>query len=75
MVYRTARAVRIPLIGMGGITSGEDAAEFLMAGASSVAVGTAALIDPAAPLRILAELEAFMTEKGYAGVAALRIEG
>ncbi|MDR2295986.1 MAG: dihydroorotate dehydrogenase, partial [Clostridiales Family XIII bacterium] len=47
MVYRTARAVSIPVIGMGGIMSGEDAAEFLMAGASAVAVGTAALIDPA----------------------------
>jgi dihydroorotate dehydrogenase (NAD+) catalytic subunit len=74
MVYRTARAVHRPLLGMGGVMSGADAAEFLMAGASAVAVGTAALIDPAAPLRILAELEAFLAEKGYAGASALRIE-
>ncbi|MDR2295317.1 MAG: dihydroorotate dehydrogenase [Clostridiales Family XIII bacterium] len=73
MVYRTARAVRLPIIGMGGIMSGEDAAEFLMAGASAVAVGTAALIDPASPLRILEGLAAFMAEKGYADTSALRI--
>ncbi|MDR2295246.1 MAG: dihydroorotate dehydrogenase [Clostridiales Family XIII bacterium] len=73
MVYRTARAVRLPLIGMGGIMSGEDAAEFLMAGASAVAVGTAALLDPVAPHRICEGLAAFMKEKGYANAAALRI--
>jgi dihydroorotate dehydrogenase (NAD+) catalytic subunit len=75
MVYRTARAVRIPIIGMGGVMSGEDAAEFLMAGASAVAVGTAALIDPAAPLNILAELAAFMRDEGFARVADIRLEG
>jgi dihydroorotate dehydrogenase (NAD+) catalytic subunit len=74
MVYRTARAVRIPIIGMGGVMSGEDAAEFLMAGASAVAVGTAALIKPSAPLDICAELEAFMAEIGYANIAALSLE-
>jgi dihydroorotate dehydrogenase (NAD+) catalytic subunit len=74
MVYRTARAVRIPVIGMGGIMSGRDAAEFLMAGASAVAVGTAALIDPRAPIRICEELETFMAEKGYANVAALAMD-
>ncbi|MDR2089179.1 MAG: dihydroorotate dehydrogenase, partial [Clostridiales Family XIII bacterium] len=73
MVYRTARAVNLPIIGMGGIMRGEDAAEFLMAGASAVAVGTAALIDPAAPCRILDELEAFMRENGYARVPELRM--
>jgi dihydroorotate dehydrogenase (NAD+) catalytic subunit len=74
MVYRTVRAVRIPVIGMGGVMCGEDAAEFLMAGASAVAVGTAALLDPAAPCRILAELKAFMAERGYANAAALRMD-
>jgi dihydroorotate dehydrogenase (NAD+) catalytic subunit len=73
MVYRTARAVRLPIIGMGGISSGEDAAEFLMAGASAIAVGTAALIDPRAPLSVCDGLEAFMTENGCANVAALRL--
>jgi dihydroorotate dehydrogenase (NAD+) catalytic subunit len=73
MVYRAARAVGIPVIGMGGIMNGEDAAEFLMAGASAVAVGTAALLDPAAPLKVLCGLAAFMREKGYADPAALRM--
>jgi dihydroorotate dehydrogenase (NAD+) catalytic subunit len=56
MVYQVANRVSIPVIGMGGIMTGEDALEFLMAGATAVAVGTAALIDPAAPARIAAEL-------------------
>ncbi|MDR1246009.1 MAG: dihydroorotate dehydrogenase [Clostridiales Family XIII bacterium] len=73
MVYRTVRAVRIPVIGMGGIMSGVDAAEFLMAGASAVAVGTASLIKPSAPLDICAELETFMAERGYANVASLSL--
>ncbi|MDR1572367.1 MAG: dihydroorotate dehydrogenase [Clostridiales Family XIII bacterium] len=72
MVYQVSRAVKIPVIGMGGIMSGEDAAEFLMAGASAVEVGTAALIDPSAPLDILKGLSAFMSENGFGSVAALR---
>jgi dihydroorotate dehydrogenase (NAD+) catalytic subunit len=74
MVYRTARAVSIPIIGMGGIASGEEAAEFLMVGASAVAVGTAALTDPRAPLKVCEELRAFMAEKGYANVASLALD-
>ena len=56
MVYEVARVVNIPIIGMGGVMTGEDAYEFILAGATAVAVGTAALIDPAAPVRILDEL-------------------
>ena len=58
MVYQVRLAVgaRIPIIGMGGVMTGADAYELMLAGADAVAVGTAALIDPAAPLRILAEL-------------------
>jgi dihydroorotate dehydrogenase (NAD+) catalytic subunit len=63
MVYRVAKRVRIPIIGMGGIMSGEDAAEFLLAGATAVAVGTAALIDPRAPVRIAKELEQFQATR------------
>jgi dihydroorotate dehydrogenase (NAD+) catalytic subunit len=72
MTYQTARAVKLPIIGMGGVMTGEDAAEFLMAGASAVAVGTAALVDPTAPVRILWELEKFMDEYGFADVEAVR---
>jgi dihydroorotate dehydrogenase (NAD+) catalytic subunit len=57
MVYEAVQAVRIPIVGLGGILSGEDAAEFLIAGASAVAVGTATFADPRAPLRIGRELE------------------
>src|SRR5215218_384345 len=57
-VASVAQAVRIPVIGMGGIESGRDAADFLRAGASAVAVGTASFRDPAAGTRIAAELRA-----------------
>jgi len=57
LVYEVAQAVHIPIVGLGGILTGEDAAEFLIAGASAVAVGTATFADPRAPLRIGRELE------------------
>lgn len=64
MVHQVARVVKIPVIGIGGISSGEDAAEFLLAGASLVEVGTATFWDPAAPLRIARELEALLPKLG-----------
>ena len=51
MVYQVAQAVRIPVVGIGGIVTTEDALEFLMAGASAVQVGTAIFVDPHSPLR------------------------
>ena len=56
MVYEAAQAVKIPVIGLGGIASGEDAAEFLIAGARAVEVGTANFVDPRAPERIAQDL-------------------
>ena len=53
MVYKTARTVKIPVIGVGGITSVEDALEFLMAGASAVQIGTANFIDPCVTIKII----------------------
>ena len=64
MVYEAARAVKIPVVGLGGISDGLDAAEFLIAGASAVEVGTANFWDPAAPLRIARELETFLEQEG-----------
>ncbi|MCX7603556.1 MAG: dihydroorotate dehydrogenase [Bryobacteraceae bacterium] len=71
LVYEAARAVRIPVIGLGGILTGEDAAEFLIAGASAVQVGTATFADPRAPVRIAAELDEFCRQQGIAHVASL----
>jgi dihydroorotate dehydrogenase (NAD+) catalytic subunit len=71
LVYQAARAVRIPVIGLGGIASGEDAAEFLIAGASAVEVGTATFWDPRSPLRIAKELGAFLGREKIARAADL----
>lgn len=64
MVYEAAQAVKIPVMGLGGIATGTDAAEFLIAGASAVEVGTANFWDPAAPIRIARELDAFLAAEG-----------
>jgi dihydroorotate dehydrogenase (NAD+) catalytic subunit len=66
MVYETAQAVKIPVIGLGGIATGIDAAEFLIAGASAVQVGTASFWDPQAPVRIAEELDDFLAKEGIA---------
>jgi dihydroorotate dehydrogenase (NAD+) catalytic subunit len=71
MVYETAQAVKIPVIGLGGIATGEDAAEFLVAGASAVEVGTATFWDPGAPVRIARELDHFLKEERIANVRDL----
>jgi len=72
MVYQVRRAVDLPIIGGGGIMTGEDAAEFLMAGADAVSVGTAALVNPTAPVDIIDELESFMIKEGYRSIEDIR---
>ena len=72
MVYQAARAVRIPVIGIGGILCGADAAEFLRAGASAVQVGTASFYDPRATLRIVRELKTYCSRLGIRRVSELR---
>lgn len=60
MVCETAARVRVPIIGMGGITCAEDALEFLIAGATMVAVGTYNFVNPRAPLEVLEGIKAYM---------------
>lgn len=62
MVYEASKAVKIPVIGIGGIMTGSDAIEFFIAGASAVEVGTANFVDTAAPLRILKEINDYLAK-------------
>jgi len=71
MVHEAARAVKIPVIGLGGIATGEDAAEFLIAGASAVEVGTASFWDPSSVSRIARELDRFLAEEHVARASDL----
>ena len=71
MVFQAARAVQVPVVGLGGIASGEDAAEFLIAGATAVEVGTTNFWDPASPLRIANELGSFLRRENVASVAEI----
>lgn len=71
MVYQVAQAVSIPIIGMGGIMCGQDVAEFMIAGASAVMVGTASIASPDAPYRILREFEAFLEEQNIGSAREL----
>jgi dihydroorotate dehydrogenase (NAD+) catalytic subunit len=71
MVHALARAVRIPVVGLGGIRTGEDVAEFLVAGARAVQVGTATFYDPRAPERIARELARWCRRHGVASARDL----
>ena len=68
MVYQAAQAVRIPIIGMGGICTAEDALEFILAGASAVSVGTANFHNPRATLDVIEGIEAYMKKNGFESV-------
>ena len=71
MVYEAAQAVKVPIFGLGGIAKGSDAAEFLMAGACAVQVGTANFWDPAATVRIAEELGRFLEQENIGNVREL----
>ena len=71
MVYQVARAVKVPVIGCGGIATANDALEFIMAGASAVQVGTASFTNPCTPLDILEGLERFMKKEGIRNLSEL----
>lgn len=71
MVHQTAQAVKIPILGMGGIVTAEDALEFIMAGATMVAVGTANFHNPAATEDVITGIEQFMAENGVKDIREL----
>ena len=71
MVYDVYKAVKIPIIGMGGICDGADAIEFLLAGASAVAVGTANFVDPCTPLKVIDYIREYMERKNISKVSDL----
>ena len=71
MVYDVSRTVSIPVVGMGGIMTGEDAAAFMLCGATAVMTGTANLLDPGASLRIIDELESYAESANIENITAL----
>ena len=68
MVWQVAKAVKIPVIGLGGIMNWRDAVEFLLAGASAVQIGTANFIDPAVTVKVVAGINDYLERHGYASV-------
>ena len=71
MVYQTAQAVSIPIIGMGGIASWQDAVEMMLAGASAVSVGTANFYNPNTTIEIIEGMEAYLDRKGIGSVSEI----
>ena len=77
MVWEAAKAVSIPIMGIGGIVNAEDAVEFLLAGATAIQVGTANFVRTLAPLEIIDGLRQYLTENGFSSPEELRgrVEG
>ena len=71
MVWQVAQALQVPIIGMGGICTAEDALEFIMAGATAIAVGTYNFVNPRAPVEIIRGLEEFCRKEGVSDINAL----
>ncbi|MDZ7269318.1 MAG: dihydroorotate dehydrogenase [candidate division KSB1 bacterium] len=71
-VYEAANAVRIPVIGMGGIRTWQDAVEFFLVGATAVQIGTANFVDPRSAVQVAEGLRAYLAAKGLGSIAALR---
>jgi dihydroorotate dehydrogenase (NAD+) catalytic subunit len=68
MVWQVANAVKIPVIGIGGIMTTSDALEFLLAGASAVQIGTASFTDPQISVKILEGIEKYLIDKGFSDI-------
>ena len=71
MVYQTAQAVNLPLIGMGGIATAEDAIEMILAGATAVSVGTANFVDPCTTIKVVEGIESYMRKYGVKDISEL----
>ena len=71
MVWEAAQAVRIPILGLGGISTGEDAAQMMLAGATAVAVGTACFADPYAPIKVRDALAEIAARQGLSSITQL----
>ena len=74
LVYKTAQMVKIPVIGIGGITSGEDAVEFLLAGAKAVQIGTANFIDPASTISVIDGIRKYCLSNGMKKLSELKMK-
>lgn len=71
MVWEVASQTQLPILGMGGVSTGEDAAQMMLAGATAVAVGTACFVEPFAPLHILEELKEIASQRGNLSLSSL----
>ena len=71
MVYQVYNTVEIPIVGMGGIMNGNDALEFIIAGASAVAVGTASFINPGASMEIIQRIDAYLADQQIRSISDL----
>lgn len=69
MVYDVAKAVDIPILGMGGIVKGEDAIEFMLAGASAISIGAGNFIDPYTSLNVISEIETYMEKHNIENIS------
>ncbi len=73
LVWQTVRAVNIPVIGIGGISSGKDAIEFLLAGASAIQIGTATLVDPYISQNVIDEIKSYMKQMGFNKISEIKL--
>lgn len=71
MVWQVAQSVKIPVVGMGGISSAEDAIEFLLAGASAIQIGTANFVDPQVTIKVIEGIREYLENNGFASVKEL----
>ena len=68
MVYQVAHAVRVPVIGLGGISNAKDAIEFLLAGASAIEIGTANFLDPTVSVKVAKGIDEYLEKHGFKSV-------